>query len=88
VKESGAGLVTEPGDARALVDAILYLKRTPVETERMSRNARSYFERHLTLDRGRREFAKLLREVAGEGVGEPGVRELAVSRPEETLERR
>ena len=67
VRDSGAGLLTKPGDTAAMADAITYLSRNPTEVQRRGESARSYFEKHLTLDRAHKQFAALLREVASEG---------------------
>jgi colanic acid biosynthesis glycosyl transferase WcaI len=67
VVESAAGVVTESGDAAALAQAIEYLASRPAEAERMGRNARAYFERHMTLDRAYAQFSALLHEVVRQG---------------------
>jgi colanic acid biosynthesis glycosyl transferase WcaI len=67
VAESAAGVVTEPGDAAALAQAIEYLASSPAQAERMGRNARAYFERHMTLDRAYAQFSALLHEVVRQG---------------------
>lgn len=62
VSESGAGVVTEPGDASALARTIIDLADCPADTERMGRAARTYFEQHFTLERAYRQFLALLTE--------------------------
>jgi len=63
VVEGDAGLVTKPGDAAAIVDAIEHLATHGAESERMGRNARRYFEQHMTIDRAYGQFSALLQEV-------------------------
>jgi glycosyltransferase involved in cell wall biosynthesis len=47
VDESGGGLCVDPGDARALADAILQMRRMPDERRReMGRRARAYVTTH------------------------------------------
>jgi colanic acid biosynthesis glycosyl transferase WcaI len=58
-----AGLVTKPGDAVAIAEAIEQLATHPAEAERMGRNARTYFEQHMTIDRAYGRFTALLYEV-------------------------
>jgi colanic acid biosynthesis glycosyl transferase WcaI len=60
VTESGAGLVTEPGNPGALAGAIRHLAEHPSETACMGRNARLYFEQHFTLERACHQFEELL----------------------------
>ncbi len=63
VVQSGAGLITEPGDAIAIADAIEYLSSHRSEAECMGANARTYFEKHMTLDHAHRRFSMLLQEI-------------------------
>jgi len=60
VAESGAGLVTEPGNPEALARAIRHLAERPAETASMGSSARLYFEQHLTLERACHQFEELL----------------------------
>ena len=64
VAEAGAGLVTEPGNAMALAQAIRRLAEHPAETAGMGQRARSYFEQHFTLNRAHEQFSELLALVA------------------------
>jgi colanic acid biosynthesis glycosyl transferase WcaI len=63
VLEANAGLAVSPGDAQAIADAILRLKREPEKARQMGRNARRYFEEHYTLERAYRQFSELLRKT-------------------------
>ena len=64
VLESGGGVVTNPGDARALALALRALAASPGDALRMGRAARAYFEKHFTLDRAHRQFTDLLKRAA------------------------
>ena len=48
IAEAGAGVVTPAGDAKALADAVLALKRDPQRTTRWGIRGRQYAERHLS----------------------------------------
>ena len=63
VVEGDAGLVTKPGDAVAIAEAIEHLITHTAEAERMGRNARTYFEQHMTIDHAYGRFTALLQEV-------------------------
>jgi colanic acid biosynthesis glycosyl transferase WcaI len=63
VLDADAGLVVSPGDAQAIADAILRLKREPRKARQMGENARRYFEQHYTLERAYRQFSGLIRQV-------------------------
>jgi colanic acid biosynthesis glycosyl transferase WcaI len=63
VLDADAGLVVSPGDAQAIADAILRLKREPRKARQMGENARRYFEEHYTLERAYRQFSDLIRQV-------------------------
>jgi glycosyltransferase involved in cell wall biosynthesis len=52
-----------PGDAQAIADAILRLKREPEMASQMGRNARLYFEKHYTLERAYKQVSELLRNT-------------------------
>jgi colanic acid biosynthesis glycosyl transferase WcaI len=63
VVDAAAGLLVCPGDAQGIAAAILQLKREPQKARQMSRNARSYFEKHYTLERAYQQFSELLRGI-------------------------
>lgn len=65
VTDSGAGLVTEAGDAPAMAEAIRHLAGHPAETADMGRRARIYFDDHFTVDRAHRQFSELLQDIQG-----------------------
>ena len=65
VRDAGAGIVVSPGDPQAIADAILRLKCQPETAQRMSRNARLYFEKHYTLERAYSQFSSLLQKKEG-----------------------
>jgi colanic acid biosynthesis glycosyl transferase WcaI len=63
VIDARAGIVVCPGDAQAIADAILRLKREPEKARQMGRNARLYFEKNYTLERAYEQFSELLRKT-------------------------
>jgi glycosyltransferase involved in cell wall biosynthesis len=68
VSESGGGLVTPPGDANALADAIRRLLDTPIaERRRMGWRARAYVGAHFGRDTLSATYLDVLREAAGRG---------------------
>ena len=53
VEASGAGLTVEPGDSKALAEAVLSLARMPPDAlTAMGRRGREYYERELSIDIG------------------------------------
>ena len=60
VLDASAGLVVPPGNARAIADAILRLRRDPSAAVQMGRSGRQYFEEHLTLSRAFETFSRIL----------------------------
>ncbi len=60
VAQYEAGLVALPGDARAIANAILELRRDRNRSEQMGANARRCFEENYTLRRAQVQFAALL----------------------------
>ncbi len=63
VMNAEAGIVVSPGDAQAIAEAILKLKREPETVQRMGNNARLYFEKHYTLERAYLQFSELLQKT-------------------------
>jgi colanic acid biosynthesis glycosyl transferase WcaI len=62
VMNAKAGIVVCPGDAQAIADAILRLKREPGTARQMGKDARVYFEKHYTLERAYLQFSELLQK--------------------------
>lgn len=67
VETAGAGIYTAPGDAKSLADAIRFLACHQSEREQMSRNGRSYVEKHFNRSRHSQQFVDLLRRIAEHG---------------------
>jgi colanic acid biosynthesis glycosyl transferase WcaI len=65
VMDAEAGIVVSPGDAQAIAEAILRLKREPETARQMGRNARQYFEKYYTLERAYLQFSDLIRQIDG-----------------------
>jgi glycosyltransferase involved in cell wall biosynthesis len=63
--DAEAGIVVSPGDAQAIAEAILRLKREPETARQMGRNARQYFEKYYTLERAYLQFSDLIRQIDG-----------------------
>lgn len=63
VAETGAGMVVTPGDAAALVAALLQLRDAPEERASMGRAARAAAEAHYTRDHARRAWNELMQSV-------------------------
>lgn len=65
IEDAECGLFTPPGDAEALVLAVLDFKDNPETGRRMGKQARAWVSEHF--DRGRQGdlFCRLLREMAG-----------------------
>jgi glycosyltransferase involved in cell wall biosynthesis len=67
VETAGAGICTAPGDAKSLADAIRFLACHQTEREQMSRNGRSFVEKHFNRSRQSQEFVDLLQRLAALG---------------------
>lgn len=65
VLDAKAGLVVQPGDARAIAGALLSLQKSPEQVRDMGKNAREYFLRNYTLDRSYSRFSRLIVQSAG-----------------------
>jgi colanic acid biosynthesis glycosyl transferase WcaI len=63
VRDAAAGIVVCPGDAQAIAEAVMQLRRQPEIARQMGRNARQYFEKHFTLERAYEQFSGLLRKI-------------------------
>jgi colanic acid biosynthesis glycosyl transferase WcaI len=65
VRQSGAGLVTEPGDARGIADAITQLKRSSAdERAAFGRHGREFVARHYSRDVLATRYLEILTRVA------------------------
>jgi glycosyltransferase involved in cell wall biosynthesis len=64
VRASACGLVTEPGDARQMRDAVVKLAADPQGAREMGRRGRAYVDEHYNRDRIAVRLHELLREVA------------------------
>jgi colanic acid biosynthesis glycosyl transferase WcaI len=64
VVDAKAGIVVCPGDAQAIADAILQLKREPEVASQMGRNARDYFRKNYTLERAYSQFWELFSKLS------------------------
>ncbi len=58
VLESRSGIVIEPGNAKALAEAVLFLKQNPERARQLGENGRRYVEEHLTVDAIGRQLAE------------------------------
>ncbi len=67
VERAGAGIFTEPGDAKALAAAVRFLACHQPERERMSRTGRSFVEEHFNRSRQSQQFVDLLQKLAAQG---------------------
>ena len=67
VEEARAGVCSSPGDAKALAQSVRFLASHREEREAMSRNGRSFVERHFNRTRQGQQFVNLLRELAIQG---------------------
>jgi glycosyltransferase involved in cell wall biosynthesis len=56
-------VVVEPGNARALADAVLQLRNSPDDRLQMGRRAREYVEEHFDRDQLVRHYADALEEA-------------------------
>lgn len=63
VEDGRVGLLVEPGNVEAWVDAIGRAASSPVARKRWSREARRYAEEHLSWDRVASEFEVVLRDA-------------------------
>jgi len=63
VLDAAAGIVVCPGDAKAIADAILKIRREPETARQMGTNARRYFEEHYTLERAHKQFSVLIQQI-------------------------
>jgi len=64
VRDARCGVVTEPGNARELRDAVESLARDPEGAKQMGRNGRAYVDEHFNRDKLAVQLARILREVA------------------------
>ncbi len=64
VREADCGLVTTPGDARQLRDAVETMAREPERAKEMGRNGRRFVDDHFNRDKIAVRLRDLLREVA------------------------
>jgi glycosyltransferase involved in cell wall biosynthesis len=67
VEMAGAGIYIEPGDAKSLADAIRFLACHESEREQMSRNGRSFVEKHFNRSKQSQQFVELLQRLATHG---------------------
>jgi colanic acid biosynthesis glycosyl transferase WcaI len=66
VTSAHAGLLAEPEDSDSIAGAVLSLAAMPTEArESLGRNGAEYYERHLSLREGVRQFEELFREMTG-----------------------
>lgn len=65
VEDTGSGLCVEPGDSRALADAVLQLYRNPTCREAMGQRGREHAERDYSTQTVIAAYDALLRKVAG-----------------------
>ena len=72
VVEGETGFLVDPGDVAALADRLEALLGDPALAASMGRAGRSRFEERFTLDRFRAEFARIVRQAAGQD-GAPAV---------------
>jgi glycosyltransferase involved in cell wall biosynthesis len=63
VEDARAGLFIQPGNPRALVDALLYLKQDPKKAQEMGMAGRAYLEEHFSRTKLADEFETLIRSV-------------------------
>ena len=68
IEKAGAGIPVQPGDARALADAIRHLAHHPDEGRQMGMHGRSYVEQHFD----RASLAKTLEHILQTMVAEKG----------------
>jgi len=73
LEAAGGGLCIEPGNPRALCDAILMLRQRPDLCESMGRSGRSYISRELSRESTATEYLRLLRAIVGESATQPAV---------------
>jgi colanic acid biosynthesis glycosyl transferase WcaI len=65
IRRAEAGLVVQPGDARALADAVLALvSRSPVERERLGANGREYLLAHFDKQKVIDGYERILLQLA------------------------
>jgi len=64
VREADCGIVTMPGDAEQMRDAVEALAREPVRAKEMGLNGRRYVDEHFNRDKIAVRLRELLREVA------------------------
>jgi glycosyltransferase involved in cell wall biosynthesis len=72
VEESGAGLVTPPGDARALADAVRALKDDPDRRRAMGDAGRRYVEAHYSRQTWAQRFVTAAERLIQAPAREPG----------------
>jgi glycosyltransferase involved in cell wall biosynthesis len=64
VRTSGCGVVTQPGDAKALHEAVVALAGDPAEARKMGTMGREYVVEHFNRDKIADRLRELLRETA------------------------
>lgn len=68
VRDSGAGVVTPPEDARSLAEAVLKTSQLPAaELRRRGEAGRGYYTKHLGRDAGAEALSSLLQDAAARG---------------------
>ena len=67
VEKARAGVCSPPGDAKSLAQSVRFLASHREESEAMSRNGRSFVEKHFNRTRQATQFVNLLRELAIQG---------------------
>jgi len=71
VRGANAGIIVPPGDADAIAEAILRLKKDRRTADEMGQNARKYFLDHYTEQRAYRQFVELLSKTTVVSIGDP-----------------
>lgn len=62
-----AAFVVEPGNPRALADAVLKLKADATLREQLSKNAKTFSEEHLSSSAGRKKYQSLFESIRTQG---------------------
>ena len=64
VEDAGGGIFVQPGDDRAVADAILQIHADPTAADRMGGNARAFVEEHFDRRQQSTAFVQVLQNVA------------------------